>query len=606
MDRFRRKEKVTTTPVAPAKIEGKDAEGKPAPVVGDTPSGYVEKSPAPTSGTTTIRYSKRSGGRSSRKVTLPSGETTIQSAEEAQKGENLPVPQKKLSASTAKQKLSSGQPLTQEEYDAYKKSRNKMDYVTGKKFSLMYAPSWLGRKLFPAHYENIDRGEQQVAEFREKNYPNPQNVAWEIMPEFQSKVDSGEYKIDDKGNLIGQGKAEWDRRFQQEYAQDILDYKKKAKAQGFSENINIPAPKMTSGSLLKGFGTIDWKGSSVPVNQESVIDAAAGAWLFTGFSPAFQTGTATEQDVIIRKGKSGGKIKGMTAKEYSAQLDKALKGDYWTQQGKTAKYVPKTTSKEKADILKSLLSKASSPQEKKLILEASYRALGSKEFGKVISFFPKQTQFNVPKTSTATDVKVDIQTPAGLANMEKIGLTGGLFSTGKLGEGRFDIPNVKFNSAFQGVSDITTPETTTEQKPITIPTLSSKSSSKQKTTTIPIVTPAITPITTTIQPPISRLKPKFPTPFQESPSYRQRFQPTRPLFKIPKFNLGGDFGKLPKGNVGAAPKFSYTPSFTSLIRGTRGKKPSTKRFKGFETRPITSGWLGTLGLKPKKRRRKRR
>jgi len=72
-DWFKRKETDTRTDIEPSKIEGKDYSGKPAPIVGDTPSGYVEKAPTPTSGTTTVTYSKRrrGGGGSSRKNSYP-------------------------------------------------------------------------------------------------------------------------------------------------------------------------------------------------------------------------------------------------------------------------------------------------------------------------------------------------------------------------------------------------------------------------------------------------------------------------------------------------------------------------------------------------------
>ena len=111
-----RKEETTTVRDTPASsVVGKDSYGKPAPIVGDTPSGYVDKAPQPTSGTTTVTYGKRQGGGSSRKVVTPTGETYEQTPEQAQRGENLPQSQKLEPSSS---KLSQDMPIDNTVSDA--------------------------------------------------------------------------------------------------------------------------------------------------------------------------------------------------------------------------------------------------------------------------------------------------------------------------------------------------------------------------------------------------------------------------------------------------------------------------------------------------------
>ena len=78
-------------------------------------------------------------------------------------------------------------------------------------------------------------------------------------------------------------------------------------------------------------------------------------------------------------------------------------------------------------------------------------------------------------------------------------------------------------------------------------------------------------------------------------------QPIQPgIFAFPSF--GGGIGGTSSGKVPAKQTFRYTPSYTALVYGIKGKQPKQKRFTGFEVRPITKEW--TQMFKPKYKRRK--
>lgn len=66
-----------------------------------------------------------------------------------------------------------------------------------------------------------------------------------------------------------------------------------------------------------------------------------------------------------------------------------------------------------------------------------------------------------------------------------------------------------------------------------------------------------------------------------------------PIPPTPSLNFGASFNIPKPKSIGAKPEYSYTPSYTALVFGIRGKKANPKygrRYTGFEVRPITSGW----------------
>jgi hypothetical protein len=99
-----------------------------------------------------------------------------------------------------------------------------------------------------------------------------------------------------------------------------------------------------------------------------------------------------------------------------------------------------------------------------------------------------------------------------------------------------------------------------------------------------------------------------PTPLTSTPTGGGgRGRPTNPRvgdpligggLALPSFNFAG--GRIGIGRVGAKGKYGYTPSFTALAFGIRGKKVAPKigkRYTGLEFRPITKGWLNQFKSK---------
>ena len=82
-------------------------------------------------------------------------------------------------------------------------------------------------------------------------------------------------------------------------------------------------------------------------------------------------------------------------------------------------------------------------------------------------------------------------------------------------------------------------------------------------------------------------------------------------FGFPSLSLGAFSMGSGSKNVPTKQRFKYTPDYTSLITGRRGKKGEsifgTEKYAGFETRPITKEWSKMLvsgfGIKRKKKRR---
>lgn len=74
-----------------------------------------------------------------------------------------------------------------------------------------------------------------------------------------------------------------------------------------------------------------------------------------------------------------------------------------------------------------------------------------------------------------------------------------------------------------------------------------------------------------------------------------------PFFALPFFSFGGGAGGIGSGKVKSKGFFKYTPSYTALVYGIKGKQPKIKQFKGFELRPITSSWKGFVGLRKRRK-----
>jgi len=53
-------------------------------------------------------------------------------------------------------------------------------------------------------------------------------------------------------------------------------------------------------------------------------------------------------------------------------------------------------------------------------------------------------------------------------------------------------------------------------------------------------------------------------------------------------------GVVKKSKVGSKQRYAYTPSYTALVKGIKGKKPKKKKYTGLELRPITKGWLKNI------------
>jgi len=63
---------------------------------------------------------------------------------------------------------------------------------------------------------------------------------------------------------------------------------------------------------------------------------------------------------------------------------------------------------------------------------------------------------------------------------------------------------------------------------------------------------------------------------------------------IPPTTLGMVGGVVKKSKVGSKQRYAYTPSYTALVKGIKGKKPKKKKYTGLELRPITKGWLKNI------------
>ena len=77
---------------------------------------------------------------------------------------------------------------------------------------------------------------------------------------------------------------------------------------------------------------------------------------------------------------------------------------------------------------------------------------------------------------------------------------------------------------------------------------------------------------------------------------------------IPPFLIGGLGISGSLRRIGTKPKYGYTPDYTSLIKGVKGKQTkgiASGKFAGFEKRPVTKNWIFNLFKKKKKKRSKK-
>lgn len=474
---------------------------------------------------------------------------------------NVNIDRQERLATTAKQKLSQNQPLTAEEGEAYKSqiAKEQHERYTGERFSILTAPAWLYRRS-PAGSQ-LRYKEQRLREYSEANRPTPEGIASEMQPAYQDAVTTGRYKIDENGYLVGEGKQAWEREF---------TMRSEAANKQFNANLKKEFPDLAP----------KW-----------AYDAAIGAWAFTLASPVMTTG-GTQQKTIKKQ------ISKNRFEELSKNLDKSLKGDYWTQSGKTVQYKPPTTTAEQAKILDKMLVNAKTQAEKEAILRATYKSLGKDQFSKVISYFPQKFYLGTTtQTSSVNTMKFNIQGFNPTASMDYVGATGAVVGFQFKAPQQTKISSAQFESPFNigglgtdvNVDSIT--GTSSKSRSSFIPAISTATAS------------AVVPASAFTQ--LSRLKPRIPNFNQGFPTDTGRGKAGfRGFLPLPKISLGADFGNLNIGKVGTKQRFGYTPDFTSLIKGTRGKAPKITKYKGFETRPITSGWTATLGLKPKKRKKR--
>ena len=67
---------------------------------------------------------------------------------------------------------------------------------------------------------------------------------------------------------------------------------------------------------------------------------------------------------------------------------------------------------------------------------------------------------------------------------------------------------------------------------------------------------------------------------------------------FPNFNIGGAGGSPRSRRVKTKAKYGYTPDYTSIVFGRRGKATKGSfggKFSGFEARPVTEGWAKSIG-----------
>jgi len=82
-----------------------------------------------------------------------------------------------------------------------------------------------------------------------------------------------------------------------------------------------------------------------------------------------------------------------------------------------------------------------------------------------------------------------------------------------------------------------------------------------------------------------------------------------PRVPRPIFSLGANFGMGGWKKLKTSAKYGYTPDYTSLIKGVKGKQTkgiAGGKFAGFEKRPVTKNWIFDLFKKKKKKKRSKK
>jgi len=86
-----------------------------------------------------------------------------------------------------------------------------------------------------------------------------------------------------------------------------------------------------------------------------------------------------------------------------------------------------------------------------------------------------------------------------------------------------------------------------------------------------------------------------------------------PIIPFIPFGFGGGFGSPRSRRVKTKAKYGYTPDYTSIVMGRKGKATKGSyggKYSGFEVRPVTEGWAksigGTFGVFGKKKKKKKK
>jgi hypothetical protein len=68
---------------------------------------------------------------------------------------------------------------------------------------------------------------------------------------------------------------------------------------------------------------------------------------------------------------------------------------------------------------------------------------------------------------------------------------------------------------------------------------------------------------------------------------------------VSSYGIGGGVGNPRSRKIKTKAKYGYTPDYTSLVTGRKGKATTAQfggKFAGFEARPITTAWVSKLGI----------
>ena len=629
-NRFRKKEKVTTTPIPASRVEGKDSSGKPAPIVGDTPSGYVDKAPTPTTGTTTVRYGRRGGGGSSRTVVTPTGETYEQTPEQAQKGENLPPVQeaKRLlpgasslgGAVFTRQEIIDRGIKPQGDAQAYTISSDQMQPQTGwQRFKtglnkVLYpldTPTtvWRGGKGIPREEYNqlSDAGKKAM-------FFTPENIL--LFAQYPAEPKPTQVEFAGIKQTTKNGKTVTGLK----YSASTGD---KGTAVGISKHTGkvgnvYTSDTVVSGSSYKGKVYDLVTGKLIKQNQQLFTGAEGSLYIKQG-----------NQFVQVGKGGSASYNFGtntIKANNYNS-VDMGLIDNAFIKSFGGSQTTTGVTTYSKGIIVNAdKLAKGGTPS-------GSTFTVGAGKGSTITTGLSQQTIANLatqsivrasitPAFPWSATIAPPVSQSIGAIGSQTIGKT----STKQVSPTPVPRQIPTENIAQQFAPTITKTIQPVDTDTIITPVTGLGGRSRGSTRVVPITTtiPAVTPITTpavtpTTAPPIL-ITPTVLVPgitpgggfgggFGGDSPGGGRGIPFLPPFGLGSFGFGGSSKTVPFKQT-----FKYTPDYTSLITGTRGAKGKSitgnEVFAGFETRPITKDWgsmfTNSFGIGKKRKKKKKK